>query len=357
MNKPNKEKIMKENQNNIQYYDDEIDLRELIMALWKRKKMIIAFTLVVAILAASFSMFILSPVYETNLNIIISMPEIYNTRYGEHKLPITTNEQYINLIRSNDVLINTIKDMGYDTEEISVAKLNKRITVITSDTKANTVQNIFTVTVTADNPEESLKLAQSLYENYIEFMDVMVKERTINYYIGHFNVELMTLQNTLDVEKETLTKNEELLSQTPKSMNTKSNVEIQSPLNGDSDYIIPIETANPNYIKIENDIIQNKQSINSIESAISKNMEYLEELDVEKQAVSNYYKTGRTEKLMTSVIGVVENNIYLASVPVAPTQKTSPSNSLNTVIGAVLGGMIGVMSALFMEYWFKKESK
>lgn len=206
MNKPNKEKIMKENQNNIQYYDDEIDLRELIMALWKRKKMIIAFTLVVAILAASFSMFILSPVYETNLNIIISMPEIYNTRYGEYKLPITTNEQYINLIRSNDVLINTIKDMGYDTEEISVAKLNKRITVITSDTKANTVQNIFTVTVTADNPEESLKLAQSLYENYIEFMDVMVKERTINYYIGHFNVELMTLQNTLDVEKETLTK-------------------------------------------------------------------------------------------------------------------------------------------------------
>jgi hypothetical protein len=29
---------MNENQNNIQYYDDEIDLRELVMALWKRKK-------------------------------------------------------------------------------------------------------------------------------------------------------------------------------------------------------------------------------------------------------------------------------------------------------------------------------
>jgi hypothetical protein len=38
MNKTNKEKIMNENQNNIQYYDDEIDLRELVMALWKRKK-------------------------------------------------------------------------------------------------------------------------------------------------------------------------------------------------------------------------------------------------------------------------------------------------------------------------------
>lgn len=61
MNKTNKEKIMNENQNNIQYYDDEIDLRELVMALWKRKKMIIAFTLAVAILAASFSMFYYRP--------------------------------------------------------------------------------------------------------------------------------------------------------------------------------------------------------------------------------------------------------------------------------------------------------
>jgi uncharacterized protein involved in exopolysaccharide biosynthesis len=60
---------------------------------------------------------------------------------------------------------------------------------------------------------------------------------------------------------------------------------------------------------------------------------------------------------MTSVIGIVENNIYLSSPPVAPTQKTSPNNSLNTVVGAVLGGMIGVMAALFMEYWFKKENK
>ena len=357
MNKLHKEKMVNENHSNIQYYDDEIDLGELIMVLWKRKKMIIAFTLVVAILAASFSMFILSPVYETSLNIIISMPDTYNTRYGGYKLPITTNEQYINLIRSNDVLFSTIKDMNYDPEEISVASLNKSINVITSDAKASSVQNIFTVIVSAGNPEESRKLAQSLYENYIEFLDVMVKERTINHYINHFNVQLMTLQNSLDVQKETLTKNEELLTHTPKTIDAKSNVEIQSQLNDDSDYIIPIETANPNYIKIENDIINNKQSINSIESTINKNMEYLKELDVEKRAVINYYETGRSEKLMTSVIGIVENNIYLSSPPVVPTQKTSPNNSLNTVVGAVLGGMIGVMAALFMEYWFKKENK
>jgi capsular polysaccharide biosynthesis protein len=344
---------MSENKNNIQYYEDEIDLRELVMALWKRKKMIIAFTLIAAILAASFSMFILSPVYETKLNIVISMPETYHTRYGEYQLPITTNDQYINLITSNDVLINTIRSMGYDSEEINVSGLNKRITVVKSEAKTNTVQNSFTVTVSANNPEESLKLAQKLYDNYIEFMDVMVKERAISFYLNYFNIELMAENNDLGVEKETLEKNEALLSQTPKTIDAQSNIEIQSPLNGNRDYIIPVETANPNYIKIETDIIQNKQRINSIESTIKKYTEYIEELNVEKAAVHKYYETGRTEKLASSFIGIVENSIYLPSPPVAPTEKTSPSNALNTAIGAVLGAMIGVMAALVMEYWFK----
>ncbi|NLJ57921.1 MAG: hypothetical protein GX339_03645, partial [Tissierellia bacterium] len=237
---------MNEN-NNVHYYEDEIDLRELVMALWKRKKMIIAFTLIAAIIAGAFSMFVLSPVYETRLNIVISMPDLYHTRYGEYKLPITTNEQYINLIKSNDVLLNTIRDMGYS--DVTVDGLGKRININSPDARSNTVQNSFTITVLADKPEESYELANSLFNNYIEFMDVMVKERAISHYINHFNVELMSLQNSLDIEMETLAKNEDLLSQTPKSIDLKSNIEIQTELNGDSDYVVPVDTANPNYIK------------------------------------------------------------------------------------------------------------
>jgi capsular polysaccharide biosynthesis protein len=341
---------MNENNNNVQYYEDEIDLRELVMALWKRKKMIIAFTLIAAIIAGMFSVFVLSPVYDTKLNIVISMPDVYHTRYGEYKLPITSNEQYINLIKSNDVLINTIRDMGYT--EVSVEQLAKRINIGSLDAKSNSVQNSFNITVSADNPEESHKLAQLLFENYIEFMDVMVKERAISHYINYFNVEIMSLENSLEVEKETLAKNQELLLQTPKTIDVESNIEVQTQLNGDSNYVVPVDIANPNYIKIENDIIRNKQSINGIESAIKKYDKYLNELEIEKQAVKKYYETGRTEKLQSSVIGIVENSIYLPSPPVVPTQKTSPSNTLNTLIGAVLGGMIGVMAALVKEYWF-----
>lgn len=346
---------MKDNTNNVRYYEDEIDLKELIMALWKRKKTIISLTLVFAILAGMFSMFVISPVYDTKLNIVISMPEAYTTRYGDYTLPITTNDQYINLITSNDVLINTIKDMEYDSAEVSLEKLKKRIVISKSDTKANTVQNSFEVIVSANNPEESLKLAQSLFDNYIEFIDVMTKERAISYFINDFSMNIKLSENQLDSAKEILKKNEELLAETPQLIaNGDANLEIQTQLTSNSDYVVPVDTVNPNYIKIENDIIANKQSINSIENTIRMKNRYIDELNVEKQALNKYYETGQAEKLELSVIGVVETSVYLPSPPVAPTQKTSPSNALNTVIGAVIGGMIGVMFALVKEYWFKE---
>lgn len=345
---------MNENQSNVQYYEDEIDLKELILALWKNKIMIISFTLVVAILAGIFSMFVLSPVYDTKLNIVISMPETYNTRYGEYKLPITTNEQYINLITSNNVLVNTIKDMGYNDQEVTLEQLRKRISIGKSDVKTGTVQNSFEITVSADNPQEALKLAQTLYDNYIEFMDVMTKERAVSSYYNEFTVNIKSLENSLNSAKEILRKNEELLAQTPQIIaKGEANLEIQTQLNDKTDYVIPVDTVNPNYIKIENDIVGNKQSINSIENSIRMNNQYLEELDKEKKSIAKYYETGSAAPLESSVIGVVETSIYLPSPPVAPSQKTSPSNAMNVAIGIVLGGMIGVMAALVKEYWFK----
>ncbi|TWH79366.1 Wzz/FepE/Etk N-terminal domain-containing protein [Sedimentibacter saalensis] len=346
---------MNENQNNVQYYRNEIDLKELILALWKRKKMIISFTLVFAILAGLFSKFVISPVYDTKLNIVISMPEVYSTRYGDYTLPITTNDQYIKLITSNDVLINTIKDMEYDTVEISLEKLRKRIAIGNVDTKTNTIQNSFEVTVSADNPEESLKLAQTLFANYIEFIDVMTKERAINYFINNFSMNIKSLENKLKSTRDILSTNEELLAETPQIITKgEASIEIQTQLTDKSDYVVPVNTVNPNYIKIENDIVENKQSINIIENSIMMNNQYISELGVEKQALNKYYETGRAKKLESSVIGVVETSVYLPSPPVAPTQKTSPSNSLNTIIGAVIGGMIGVMTALIKEYWVKE---
>jgi len=346
---------MYENKNDVHNREEVIDLREVFVALWKRKKMIVITTLIAIITAGLISMFIISPVYDTKLNIVINMPEEYNTKYGQYTLPITTNEQYINLIDSNDVIISTIKKMEYDSNEVTLENLKKRISIEKYTAITEIEQNSFEVTVSADSPDESLKLAQSLYDSYIEFLDVMTKERAINYFTNDFSVGIKNLENQLNSTTEILKKNEELLADTPQIIaDGKANIEIKAELNDNSDYVVPIDSVNPNYIKIENDIVNNKQFIIGIENSIRMNSQYIDELAVEKQAISKYYETERAGKLESSVTGVVETSIYLPSPPVEPTQKTSPSNALNIVIGAVIGGIIGIMVALTKEYWFKE---
>lgn len=345
---------MDENQTNIQNFGEGIDIGELVRAIWKRKIMIISITLLAAILAGLYSVFIISPVYDTKLNIVISMPETYTMKYGIYKLPITTNQQYINLIKSNDVLVNTIRDMKYNSGEMTIEKLQKGISIGIVNSTANIVQNSFDVTVSADNAEESLKLAQSLYSNYIEFLEVMTKGRAITSFYNSITVGLESMEVSLNSDKKILLKNKELLANTPQTINQKEAMNaIQSQSTNIRDYVILENIINPNYTKIEGDIVAGEQLINNIEDLINVNKGYLAELDEEKTALADYYKTGKI-KLDSHLMGVVESSVYLASPPVAPTDKTSPSNSANIIIGAALGGMIGVMIALVKKYWFKE---
>lgn len=343
---------MSESQNNKQQYDDEINLRELIIVLWKHKLMIISVTLILAILTALFSKLILSPVYETNLNIVISMPETYKTRYGEYELPISTNGEYIKLIKSNDVIVNTIRDMGYDTQIFSVQDLKDRVTIGEISTNANIVQNSFIVTVSASSPEESLKLAQHLYQNYIDFMDVMMKDRAVSYYYKSFTVQTESLGNELSKTHEILAKNEMLLVNTPETIN--QNAAASELKNDTTNYVVLENIINPNYTTLEASIIENKQKIFDLESSIKMYKGYLKELEVEQVALNRYYQSGKTGKIEASIMDVVEVSIYQPSEPVAPTHKSSPSTFRNTVIGGVLGGMLSVFVVLFMAYW-KKE--
>lgn len=343
---------MSDYQNNAQEYEEEIDLRELIMLLWKKKVLIISLTLIGAILAGIISVFFISPVYETKLNIVISMPEMYVTQYGEYKMPITSNKQYIDFITSRSVITNTANEMGYDLEEVSVNSIRDRISIDNVSTNASVVQNNFVLTVRADNPEESLQLAETLYKNYIEYMDVMIRERAINYFYDAFKVKIQIAEDTLDKSQEIIEKNVILLAETPQVINQNELSQNVKP--SGNDYIVIENVINPTYTDIEAVITANKQTIISIESELHKYNQALEELDVEKSAVDKYKESGRTVALESSIIQVVDTSIYLSSDPSMPKSKTSPSNSMNVAIGGVLGGMLSVMIVFFVAYW-KKE--
>ena len=148
------------------------------------------------------------------------------------------------------------------------------------------------------------------------------------------------------------------MNEIPKSLSQEgSSIDIKRSLNESIDYVIPINAINPNYISIESDIIQNKQSINEIENHIRMNNMFLTELEEELQSVKEYYETGKVKKLESNIVSSVTANIYLPSPPVAPTFKSSPSIALNTAIGLSIGLFIGVLITLIKEYWLDVNKK
>lgn len=347
---------MKVNKDNMKYLDDEINLKDIFMSLWKKKYMIISLAIITTLLAGLFSKFFIPPVYQTRLNIIINMPEIYSTRYGDYELPITNNEQYIYLLKSNSILSNTIEDMDYGNDEISIENLYSRITINKISSKSDSNQNSFEVIISADDPMESLKIANSLFENYKNYLNIMTKERAITYFDNAFQVNVKYLENQLEVANEALANNKSLLANTsPTISNKESNIEIQSTLTENSSFSIPVNTVNPNYIKIESDIIVNIQEINNLERSIKMYNRYLEEIEIEKQMINKYNESEIKGNFESKLISVVDASVYLSSPPVAPSNKVNPNNILNAAIGTIFGLVIGVLVTLIREYWFEKQ--
>lgn len=347
---------MESNLNNKMNPENEIDLRDIFLSLWRQKLLIISITLIAAIMAGLFSVFLISPVYHSKLNIIINMPEIYNTKYGDYTLPLTTNDQYINLITSSDILVNTMKDMEYDSKDMTIEGLRDKITISKPTTASGNVkQNSFEVKVAASNPEEARRLAQTLYNNYIEFLDVMIADGAVEYYTNYYNVQLRTLKVELESNQELLKKYEALLADTPLTINQKEAMNsLQGQVNT-RDFVILENIINPNYTELELDIIESKQTIYSLENNMNMYQTYLDELDAMQLKIEEYYRTGVFTDLQSNIVSVTKANVYLPSEPVAPSSKTSPNIVKNVIIGSLLGGMASVLIALIKEFWLKKE--
>lgn len=341
---------MNKDQSNTYNSEEELSLLDIFMIFWKQKTIIVSITLIAAILSGLFSKFVIEPVYTSNLNIVISMPETYNTKYGDYTLPINTNAQYINLIYSNNILANTIKDLGQDFESMTIEDLKENI-IINSSNVNNVNPNSFNVAVSSNDPVKAQKLAQALFYNYMEYIDVMLKDRIVDHFYNNISVLVKVTEEQLNLKNEVLKKNVELLAQTPQTIDQKAAMnEIQD---NKSAFIVLENIINPNYIKIENEIILNKQDISSLEISLKLYEEYLVEIKEEKEAIDQYYASGDGTGLKLSEINVAKTNIYITSEPETPSRKTSPSNLKNVVFGAVLGGIFGVIIALVRKYVFK----
>ena len=90
--------------------EDEIDLRELFMVLWKKSGNRLYYLDKRTILTGLASALLLNSGISFRRD-HHNHAQSYTTKYGNMHCP-TTNEQYIDLITSSDVIRKTIEDMG-----------------------------------------------------------------------------------------------------------------------------------------------------------------------------------------------------------------------------------------------------
>ena len=122
--------------------EEEIDLREYINVLLKRKGVIILIFLIAVITAAIVSYFVLQPVYEANVVIAVLEPKIKNSLVDEISL-----EEYKNLIKDIEIEEELIQKLNlneppleltpYDLEQMLTIELPKGATLIKINLQAS----------------------------------------------------------------------------------------------------------------------------------------------------------------------------------------------------------------------------
>ena len=324
---------------------DKVALRDIILILWGHKATILGLTVLLTLGTFIVSKFFITPVYKTTFNIVANVPEAYSTKYGEFASPVSANADYINLLTANEVIEQTIIDMGYNLDEVTVESINERIILEVPPDG----QNVYPITVKGSDPVEIVKLSNILYENYTKYVDLMVKDRAITHYYNDFTIKLESTNQDLQSNYDLLDRYEALIATTSELIDQEALLES---LSDSSSYLVLNDVLNPNYIQLETDIMETRRSIETLENSTQSYALYIEELTDDMIRLDEYYTIGDEDRFETDVVDT--SDVFMLSEPVVPSKVDSPNVVMNVVIGLVLGAVLGVVFVLFREYLRKR---
>jgi len=278
--------------------EEEIDLREYINVLLKRKGIIILIFLIAVITAAIVSYFVLSPVYQSSTVFSVALmdnrPPTTIVAQIENNVPIIKIHEALEVMNSNFILDEVIKRSGID---ISSNQLRARMEV---ENLKNT--NFIKISVKADSPEIAKELTENIVKVFIEKNQnkytekiKLIKERIkiSEQEISEFEKSIREIENAM--KKITASKD---LSEAERYFQTSL-----------------LLNSSSNERRLYNDL---KYQINTLRERLN---------NCEDFKIINY-----------------------AQLPTAPIK---PNKKLNILIAGVLGLFVGIFVAFFLEFWQK----
>ncbi|SDJ85541.1 GumC family protein [Natronincola ferrireducens] len=392
---------------------EEISLRELIEVLIKRKVLIIAVTLIAIITAGIVSFFMLEPVYETRMVLMASqfsdklqpnqiqgegIDSLLNTL---SKYPTMTLETYRQQIKAPRIMRATIADLGLE-EEYDIESLARAIELETiKDT------NLITLKMKHGDPERAAEIVNKVGENFVAFVSDKAKEHATNssrYVEAQMEIEKQKLDEALEELKEFLSEPRgvselereldarlEQITQYKTKLTDlhirrealKAAIPVAVRESGDASRVIlknqSSDEDNPTIenlqLMIEDAATLLKIELAEVESNIANIQSQITTLQGQIEGIQGELQDKKhQERLINQRVYIAENTydafvkkyeelriaessqigeatITVISRAFPTTSPIGPRKTLNLAIAAVLGVMIGVFMAFFMEYW------
>ncbi|OYQ74953.1 LPS O-antigen chain length determinant protein WzzB [Wohlfahrtiimonas chitiniclastica] len=333
MNNPQQNNLPEQN-------NDEIDLFELVATLWRGKWLIVGVTFVCTVVAIIFAFIIIKPVYQTEVT--ISTPLTYQIDALNSGLvissepslkPINSTEVY-NMFLQNLRSTNIQRDffthiyLPKQTDAIKVQNtqanfeaFQKNITIKQTDKE----RNIYSVTFNAIDPELS-------YDALIEYFK-LTNQHAISQILKNRQAEL----NTVILQtKDTLKTLENELTEQFNNEIARLNVayQIAKDLKLETTMERPIEAYMQGTIALEKTL----KYLEAQKKNFSNNARYRD-----MKANLEFYQDAKLPNAS-------EVQLYhIDASPVLPEKPIKPNKTLITIIGFLLGGMLGCMIVLIRQ--------
>lgn len=338
-------------QNKEQIMEDEIDLRELFKTIIDKKYFILIFTLIITILAVIY-VNIKTPIYEVKSVVRIGYIGgglVENSNVLEKKLRLIFNVDIPQQITRDEAIVSNISavkkvenfleitTLGYSNEQ-ALAKNKEILDFLQNEYKYKIDEYILNTNLNIKNLEEQIK--------YIENVTKVEKEEQIKFLNS---IELTTIDNKLNFNKEKLSQYQENINQITKrrsSDNTQNMLSAMEILNYQN-LILNLQNQIENLNKEKQNILNEKipNLKRDLEFDIKNRIEKIKDnISLEKLKLTN---------------NIAKNSEVVGDVLVDD-KPIKPKKSLVVVVAFVTGFILSIFIVFFMQFinnFRKEESK
>lgn len=290
-----------------QAYEGTVTMKDILVAMFRNWKIIIALTIIVALIGALYGFVIADPVYEAAVEGSMFVPAYIETKYGIYNFPTTNPAGYLALAKSDKVLDRLADETGLASDGDGF----KSMVSVTSDKETGYVL----LKVAGSTPENAKLAVEKLVGIWIDEINSMYKEMAAEQFILSINER-------------------DLINEEQKALIQRDLEKTESMLDG-LEPIIGEGVIDPAYQSLQSEIISLKLRLNDLELTDERN---------------DVLRTELKDK-SSEALDLLKNRIYIDQEADMPDYPIAPRKLFILALAVVFGAALGVLSAFFKAYW------